>query len=541
MIAEAQAKVDAAQDALKQAQDALLEAKTLQDDTIAAALAADKIVQDKTATVQQKQNAVDLAKQAVNQAQANYDNSLIDDPTWVPLTEQVAHTRLVSQTQLVQKTVTTATGGVKAEVFNRLGYNASPPLPSVSEQPIYTTTVSSIDFNWGGGQILNSGKYEDIIVKFTGNIILPANGNYRFYTPADDGTILELNGTRIIYDWRDKGGGGITSQEISLQGGVMYPFTLYYYENGGGASVSFYYYTTDLGYQIVPDTYLGTQIQETTIWVEETVWVEETFFTTEIIPNQVAPRIKDPALLALIDEPTIIYNNAVTDYNSAQVDLSLAQAALKDLQDKQLQNQVTIDTAQKNVDTTEQAVIDAKQELEAIPPFKDPAPTPEKTTEPVKEPEKPISPEIPEPITPTPTELPVNIETVNPQELSAEQVTELISVANEILNSSEQGSPEYEQALEALFVAAKADDIVIDPALAAIPGMSAAVDAINFMGNVGADMSPKIRKESQKIVVSAVVAVGAAVNAATGAALTAAATAPGGTTTSNNTNTRRKE
>jgi hypothetical protein len=121
-------------------------------------------------------------------------------------------------------------------------------------------------------------------------------------------------------------------------------------------------------------------------------------------------------------------------------------------------------------------------------------------------------------------------------------------VANEILNNSEQGSPEYEQALEALFVAAEADDIVVDESLAAIPLLGnaavALTDAVNFIGNVGADMSPKVREESQKIVVSAVVAVGAAVNAATGAALTAAApsTASASAPSSGSSNNiRRKE
>jgi hypothetical protein len=53
----------------------------------------------------------------------------------------------------------------------------------------------------------------------------------------------------------------------------------------------------------------------------------------------------------------------------------------------------------------------------------------------------------------------------------------------------------------------------------------ALTDALNFVGNVGADMSPKVREESKKIVISAVVAVGAAVSAATGAATSAATAA----------------
>jgi hypothetical protein len=523
-------------------------------------------VQSNTTTLLQKQDAVDIARLAVDEAQSNYDNNLIDDPNWTPLTEEVEHVRLVSHTEMVPHTIsvahtiTTVVGGITAEVFNRRGYNNAPPLPSANEVPYATMTVSDINFQWGSGPILGTGLSEDVIVRFTGNLLFPQDGMYKFYTPADDGTKLNIAGMDLINDWRDKGGGGTTSQEVFIRGGVLYPFTLYYYENGGGAWVQMFYYTQDTGYVIVPSSYLGSQIieeityTEETVWVEETIWTEETFFTTEIIPNQITPQIKDPLLLALIAEPTSIYDSAVSDYNLAQINLSLAQASAKDLQDQQSQNVVTIDVAQQGVTSKQEELNVAQQELATIPSFKDPTPTPEKTTEPVKEPEIPITPEIPDPITPTPTEpdklkLPVNIETVNPQELSAEQVTELISVANEILNNSEQGSPVYEQALEALFVAAKADDIVVSKELAAIPLLGstavALTNAINFMGNVGADMSPKVREESKKIVVTAVVAVGAAVNAATGAALGAAAPSAGGSlaggSASNNTNTRRNK
>ena len=625
-IAVAQAKVDAAQNALRKAQDALSAAQQLLSDTTVALNEADKVVQDKSTTLQQKQDAVSLAKEALDEAQDNYDNNLINDPTWVAPTYQKEHTRTITNTRTVEvrtqvpTTTLVATGGVLAEVFNRNGYNEAPPIPYAGETPIYTTTVSSINFQWGSGQILGSGRSEDVIVRFTGNLLVPEDGYYQFYAPADDGTKMNIAGMNVIDDWYDKGGGGTISDPVWIRSGIFYPFTLHYYENGGGAAVSLYSYTQQQGFSIVPTTWMGSSAEQITTYKEvityeeEIYYTYETYYTTELVLiegtinvdvgeggeatftapagatliranlryesyndpscgasfNEIAPEgttfltiradnsvfgdpcggqvkhvvgtisylgeptaplIKDPALLALIEEPTTIYNNAVNDYNTAQIDLAVSQASLNDLQEQQSKNVVTIDVAQENVRITEQAVTDAQSELEAIPPFKDPAPTPEKTTEPVEEPEEVIPPEVPEPITPTPTELPVNIETVNPQELTAEQVTELISVANEILNNSEQGSPEYEQALEALFVAAKADDIVVDENLAAIPLLGstavALADAINFMGNVGADMSPKVREESEKIVVTAVVAVGAAVNAATGAALTASAPAPG--------------
>ena len=172
----------------------------------------------------------------------------------------------------------------------------------------------------------------------------------------------------------------------------------------------------------------------------------------------------------------------------------------------------------------------AIKQLAEIPlpevPVIEPEPTTEPTVNPVPEPNPEPEPEpIGEPNIPEVIEnlLEINLEAVNPAELTETQVEQLKEAAYETFETAEEGSPEYEQALEALFVAAEANDIELSEELAAIPGLTAAVDAINFIGNVGADMSPKVREESEKIVVTAVVAVGAAVNAATGAALSAAA------------------
>jgi hypothetical protein len=107
----------------------------------------------------------------------------------------------------------------------------------------------------------------------------------------------------------------------------------------------------------------------------------------------------------------------------------------------------------------------------------------------------------------------------------------LKEAALETFETAVAGSPAYEQALDALFVAAAADDIVLSPELAAIPGAAALVDALNFMSNVGADMSPEQREEAEKAVVAAVVAGNAAIAAATGAAsaaTSAAASSSGG-------------
>jgi hypothetical protein len=165
----------------------------------------------------------------------------------------------------------------------------------------------------------------------------------------------------------------------------------------------------------------------------------------------------------------------------------------------------------------------------------------EQPEEPSTEPEEPV--EEPSPIEPEPIEPPIiepEEESITsaeelPEELSAEelmqvdlkqivatelseaQVEALIEAALETFETAEQGSLEYEQALEALFVSAQADDIVLDEALAAIPllgdVLGGATELVNFLGNAGADMSPQVREDSEKVVVTAIVAVQAALSA----------------------------
>ena len=133
-------------------------------------------------------------------------------------------------------------------------------------------------------------------------------------------------------------------------------------------------------------------------------------------------------------------------------------------------------------------------------------------------PQPPITPEPPTivptpptepPTTPTTTELLNDLINIPSTEITQAQVIQIQEAAYAMLESNEQGTPQYEQALNALLIAAQADDIQLSEELAAVPVIGAVAEgitnAINFIGNVGADMSPKIREESKKIVISAVV------------------------------------
>ena len=156
---------------------------------------------------------------------------------------------------------------------------------------------------------------------------------------------------------------------------------------------------------------------------------------------------------------------------------------------------------------------------EPAPPTAEPAPpTPEPTPEPpqpaptpVVEPKPTVAPlppvEAPKP--PVQPEVKLDLKTVDPETITPVQQAIITQQAVAVLATAEQGSPAYEQALEALAVVAEADDPELPAELAAIPLIGnvagAVMDTFNAVGNIGADISPKERKKGQQVVVGTVI------------------------------------
>jgi hypothetical protein len=494
------------------------------------------------------QEANQAARQAVQQAQSNYDTNLIPDLDWTPLTHQVVHTTYVPRTvQVPHTTIVTIQGGLVATSYNRQGYNNAPPLPGQNETPISTYVVPNIDYNWGRGYVLNSGRSEDVLVKFQGSIAIPSTDIYSFYISADDGNILEIDGQQLINGWWDKGGGGPVSSPVQLTAGA-HDITVYFYENGGGAAITLYYLTPESPYwQVVPASFFGEQQITVTTYTEETVYDEVNTYTTEVIPNQVRPLINDPSLLPILTSAQEIeadteetlqsatndYANSSEDYNVAAADYRTSSQKLTSAEENytSAQQQETaantgaafaLLSAQESINTV--SFTDVENLLTQPAPTPEPKPTPSPKPQPEPEPEP--NPEPTPPAEELPTEVnaenlqDIDLAQIDPTTITEEQAAMLIEAALETFETAEQGSPEYEQALDALFLAAEQDDILLPMELAVIPGLAAAVDLVNFLGNAGADMSPKVREESKKIVVTAVVAAGAAIQSAAAAAAT---------------------
>jgi hypothetical protein len=318
--------------------------------------------------------------------------------------------------------------------------------PDKIEYTLCNTGIVS-NINWDvGGDIVANCQNDFVLIHWYGYITLPIDGEVTFQSMADDGFYLDIGGSPVIDNWTLKGCSGGTGTH-TFQSGISQKVDIWWYEYGGGACNFLYYTDLSTFYNLVPDS----------IW------------TTEELAIVIPPVIVDPPVI--IDPPV----------------------------------EPPVDPPVEPVDP-----IDPPVDPPVDPVIPDPPVVPEP---PIVVPVIPVDPV--EPIIEPPIEVPTAQESltvltdIEPSELTDAQVAQLQEVAYAVLETAEQGSPEYEQALEALFVAAQADDIVVDEELANTPVIGAAVvalaDAINFLGNIGADISPKVREETQKVVVGAIV------------------------------------
>jgi hypothetical protein len=115
--------------------------------------------------------------------------------------------------------------------------------------------VSTVNYQWGGGAVLNSGRAEGVIVRFHGFINIPSAGTYSFGGQADDGIRIKVNNIQVVDSWIESGG-AFRSGSVSLPAGVV-AIELIYYENGGGAMVNLQWLVNN-AWQIIPSTSLAT-------------------------------------------------------------------------------------------------------------------------------------------------------------------------------------------------------------------------------------------------------------------------------------------
>ena len=123
---------------------------------------------------------------------------------------------------------------------------ACPTWPCTQVGTALSTGIISttINYNWGGGQVLDSGRSDYVSVKVTGYINIPGTTGQQklvyFMTSADDGTQLKVNNQMILNDWSGLHAEQGYSTGLYMMPGV-YPFEAWFSEWGGGAIFRLYW------------------------------------------------------------------------------------------------------------------------------------------------------------------------------------------------------------------------------------------------------------------------------------------------------------
>ena len=158
------------------------------------------------------------------------------------------------------------TSGLTYETY-RAPCCQSPSINPLTYPTVLSTGISSsINYSPGsfGATILGSGRADQVIVKWTGYINLQTSGTYYFGANADDGFIVNINGTDVVHSWIDSGNAFRSGPGFQFAAGV-YPITVWYYENGGGQAITFQYWT-GTQWMLVPSSMLAT---DATYWAAQ--------------------------------------------------------------------------------------------------------------------------------------------------------------------------------------------------------------------------------------------------------------------------------
>src|SRR6056300_987313 len=187
---------------------------------------------------------------------------------------------------------------VKADLYydTYQGTGATPSFPGNDGSLTYPTklssgTISSINYQWGSGYVLDSGRNERVIVHMYGYITIPDTGSQdiQFYLYADDGVYMKLDDTVVINDWQEQGAGtwNYVSTDQTLTGGQTYYIDAWWYENGGGAAFALYWDQSG-SVALVPSSAYSTTEPTPTAGITSTQTTEfNTFRNKSVNGNQI--------------------------------------------------------------------------------------------------------------------------------------------------------------------------------------------------------------------------------------------------------------
>ncbi|MFK8102827.1 MAG: PA14 domain-containing protein [Saprospiraceae bacterium] len=114
---------------------------------------------------------------------------------------------------------------------------------------------AQINFNWGTGAPDASMGVNTFSVRWEGQIEVPREGGYTFYTNSDDGVRLWINNKLMVDNWTDHAPTEDIGM-IDLLAGQRYDIKIEYYENAGGALAQLRWSGPGINKELVPTQYL---------------------------------------------------------------------------------------------------------------------------------------------------------------------------------------------------------------------------------------------------------------------------------------------
>ena len=133
--------------------------------------------------------------------------------------------------------------GLKGTYFNNLTLSGTPVL----------TRTEAVDFNWGSRSPGGSVTINNFSARWTGTLIVPATGTYRFQTNSDDGARLWVNNVQVVNNWTDHAATANSTVGMNFVAGQRVPIRLEYYEKGGNAVIQLRWLTPgDASYVTIP-------------------------------------------------------------------------------------------------------------------------------------------------------------------------------------------------------------------------------------------------------------------------------------------------
>lgn len=119
-----------------------------------------------------------------------------------------------------------------------------------------TRTDPSVNFDWGGSSPDPAVPADGFQVRWTGKVTPRYTEQYTFYTQADDGVRLTVNGTVLIDKWMVQNATEY-SGTISLTAGTPVTITLDYFDSTGTASTRLFWASTSQCKQPIPTSRLS--------------------------------------------------------------------------------------------------------------------------------------------------------------------------------------------------------------------------------------------------------------------------------------------